>query len=95
MYLSKQTFRKYERLKGRIREILVTYWDPLGVYEDFHVWDEYDPYLFRVFKRIEEGETADDIANYLISLEVHSMGLSLADEVRASEAAVRLVALLD
>ncbi|TXD34860.1 hypothetical protein FRC96_12430 [Lujinxingia vulgaris] len=93
--MSKQTFRKYERLKGRIREILVTYWDPLGVNKYPHVWDEYDPYLFRIFKRIEDGSTEEDIANYLVSLEVHSMGLSPADEVRASEAAVRLVALLD
>ncbi|RDV37650.1 hypothetical protein DV096_14195 [Bradymonadaceae bacterium TMQ3] len=93
--MSKQTIRNYESLKGRIREILVKYWDPLGVNKDPHVWDEYDPYLFRIFNRILDGSTEEDIANYLVSLEVHSMGLSTADEVRASEAAVRLVALLD
>lgn len=55
------------------------HWDPIGVIADPEAMerdsDEYDTYALRLFKRIEAGATAHEIASYLAGLRVDAMQL--------------------
>ena len=79
-----------EDLYQRIDEVLQYIWDPIGVSGDPATRDEYSSYLPKVFSLAVHGASASQIAAYLTSVTVQSMGLSAATEhdVRVAELVV-------
>ena len=51
-------------------------WDPIGVKEEPNAQDEYDAYIGQVFGLIVKRAPEDEIANYLMRVEIESMGYS-------------------
>ena len=61
-----------------IRKILMSEWDPIGCGVPD---DEYDSYIPRIYRLIQEGNTVDQLAAYLYKLETISMGLQGGEKV--------------
>jgi len=57
-------------------------WDPIGVRGVREAADEYDTYVGQVGRRLREGATVDEIADYLTWVEQDHMGLGPSDAVR-------------
>lgn len=51
-------------------------WDPIGVRDVPEARDEYDSYIFDVYKLLVSGAPEQDIARYLYRVESHNMGLT-------------------
>lgn len=51
-------------------------WDPIGVAGTPQARDEYDSYVPQVIKRLLADASAEEIAQYLDSIESGSMGLT-------------------
>ena len=49
----------------RIKELLRSEWDPIGVGHIPEAIDEYDSYAFHVWSRLKAGGTAEEVAAYL------------------------------
>ena len=70
---------------AKVREILLTVWDPIGVGD--LAPDEYDTYVKRVCVMMKsEGATKDDVASYLHGVATEDMMLTDTPR-RLSEAA--------
>ena len=63
-------------LYQKIDEILWNDWDPIGIAGAAEARDEYYSYLPKVFRLALENATANQIAEYLFSIETERMGLS-------------------
>jgi hypothetical protein len=77
-----------------LRQILLDEWDPIGVVGILEAADEYDSYLGQIAERLRNGESGDQIGEYLRWVEEEQMGLgatTLARE-RDRELGARLVA---
>jgi len=61
-------------LQERIRTILNTLWDPIGV--GHVVDDEYDSYISDILELLEGGAGAEGLADYLRLIEVERMSLT-------------------
>ena len=57
-----------------IDEVLYTEWDPIGVCDISEARDEYYAYLPDVFLKAMNGESAEELADYLRAVEVERMG---------------------
>jgi hypothetical protein len=66
---------KEAELYRRVDEVLHYLWDPIGISDEPGARDEYDSHLPRVFKMVNEGAEAADIANYLDIVVKSDMGL--------------------
>lgn len=66
----------YARVHHRVDEIMHYIWDPIGVAGTPQARDEYDSYVPQVIKRLFADATAEEIAQYLDSIESDSMGLT-------------------
>ncbi len=64
------------RLYEFIDEILFNEWDPVGVSDSPEARDEYHRYLPQVFSKAMNGESVQNIADYLRGIEIERMGLS-------------------
>jgi hypothetical protein len=62
-------------LTQRIDEVLHYIWDPLGVKNVPEARDEYSSYVGTVVRMVVDGRSVQDIADYLISVEIEAMGL--------------------
>lgn len=70
---------------SRLRAIGWTYWDPIGIRaidgrDDWHQFDEsaaseYDDYLRRAAKKLNDGVSAPKVVAYLVEIETLGMGL--------------------
>jgi|HubBroStandDraft_6_1064221.scaffolds.fasta_scaffold3013605_1 hypothetical protein len=68
---------KYEdELHSRIREVLHYIWDPIGVRGEPNARDEYDSYAPHVYTLIQNGATAEQIADHLEKIATERMGLN-------------------
>ena len=75
----------------RLREIGWALWDPIGLSQmgddlwkdDGPVADEYDRYLVSAAEQRLGGASLEQIADYLVTIEIEWMGLSPAPGVRA------------
>lgn len=76
-------------LGAGIRKILLHSWDPIGVAEIPAAADEYDQYVKPIVTMIVAGAAVGELANYLLEIETHRMGLK-GDERRAQSVAARL-----
>jgi hypothetical protein len=80
-----QDFRMTARPKfelSRLREIGWAKWDPIGLCRrDCLPEDEYDSYLLQAAGRLLNGASQEEVANYLVSIEIEYMGLGEAPGV--------------
>ena len=72
----------------KIREILLTDWDPLNVGDSPKLSDEYDRYLPGVVGLLKRGASVQEIEQFLKGIEA-SFGIS-AEPRRSRRAAIRL-----
>lgn len=75
---------------SRLRQIGWARWDPIGLNgADGRPDDEYDSYLLQAAGRLWNGATEEEVARYLVAVEVERMGLSSGAgiEERARETA--------
>jgi hypothetical protein len=61
-------------IEDRIRTILNTEWDPIGVGDS--VEDEYDGYIDGIHSLLAEGATTEVLVHHLNAIEVERMGLT-------------------
>lgn len=84
-------YEKTEMLR-KIKKILITDWDPIGVQSFPEARDEYDSYAPDILSILEAERSVEDIYSYLLWAEVENMGLS-ADTQKARAVALKLAAL--
>jgi hypothetical protein len=63
-------------LEKRVDEVLFYIWDPIEVNPEPYARAEYRSYVTSVLGYVENNKTANEIANYLCSIESESMGLT-------------------
>ncbi len=76
-----------------MRQILIVYWDPIGIYERDRPWNdehEYDGYASSIVDMIKSGSDIKDIIRYLEWASVENMGLDLFDEMKTIDTANRI-----
>jgi len=59
----------------RLREIGWREWDPIGLVDSSCPRDEYDSYLLQAVSRLRQGQTIDEVTNYLEKMAAEHMGL--------------------
>ena len=84
--MKNELYQREKELYRRTDEILHYIWDPIGIKDVPQARDEYHAYFPRVFARVLENYSDDEIADYLIKVESEEMGLT-TDRKRALEVA--------
>ena len=85
---------------SRLRDIGWEQWDPIGLLGDGEAWegtsfaDEYDTYLLRAASMLRHGQSDQDVAAYLSSIETEHMGLSGIGSTSSSERCLPVVVAL-
>lgn len=79
-------------LSSKIRALLLAEWDPIEVRDVPAAQDEYESYIGGVARLIDAGNSALEIADYLLNAEVKDMGLT-GDRERAQLVANKLAML--
>ncbi len=74
-----------------LRTLMMVLWDPIGVLGEYHASDEYDTYVLQVGRRLREGASAEEIANYLMAVETDVIGFG-GDRAHTFQAARKIVA---
>ena len=80
-------------LHQKVRHVLLTTWDPIGVQDIPDAQDEYDGYVPTIFSMLITRKPVSEIFEYLLWLETEHMGLS-ADRQRTQKIAQDLVDLI-
>jgi len=67
-----------------LREIGWAKWDPIGVGGPDHGWpaDEYDTYLLQAAGQLWNGQSEEEVADYLVKIETEHMGLEAVSGIR-------------
>ena len=73
---------------GRLRHIMMRYWDPIGVAGAPGARDEYDSYIGLVADLLREGRSVDQVADLLQSIRTNLMEqpIDRGTDLRAAEA---------
>jgi hypothetical protein len=77
-------------LEKRVDEVLFYVWDPIGVKDEPYARAEYRSYVTSVLGLLENGKTANEIADYLCQIESEAMTL-MPNKNNAFEAAQILI----
>jgi hypothetical protein len=72
---------------ARVREVLLRDWDPLGVGSNPELADEYETWLPRIMRAVEEGRSEREIAEILRDCERELEVGSAKTELAASKLA--------
>lgn len=69
---------------SHLREIGWAKWDPIGLGGLDDTWpaDEYDAYLLQAAGRVWNGQSNEEVADYLIRIETEHMGMDAAPGIR-------------
>jgi hypothetical protein len=59
-----------------LRKLLLDEWDPIGIRRLHGPEDEYDIYLGEILHLLDTNATADELADFLRTVEIGRMGLS-------------------
>lgn len=82
------------RNRSRVRDILMSEWDPIGVFGSAGAEDEYDTYVGTVYVMVmDQRASADDVAAFLLDIETRHMGLTPGDRTRAQRVAEMLISM--
>lgn len=78
-------------LEKRVDEVLFYLWDPIGVSDEPYARAEYRSYVTSVLGHVENNKTANEIADYLCTIESDSMGLTVNKEnaLKAAEVLIK------
>ena len=68
-------------------------WDPIGINDVPEAQDEYDSYVGGVYRLLASHCSADDMIEYLITIESQTMGLSVPAREHLRSVANQLIAL--
>jgi len=82
----------WRALTRDVDAILRTDWDPLGVADEAHAWNEYANYAPEIARLVWRGASVEDIAAHLRAIAVERMGLT-ADARHDARVAARLAKL--
>jgi hypothetical protein len=77
-----------------LRDLLLLWWDPIGVYGVPEARDEYDDYLEPIGAKLREGAGRAELAAYLAELSEERMGLP-PDPERSDQAAGKVIEWLE
>jgi len=66
---------RFDRLCENVREVLLRYWDPIGIRDVPKARDEYDQYAVPIANMVLAGNSAAALAKHLLAIEIDSMGL--------------------
>jgi hypothetical protein len=77
-------------LNAKVRGVLLSQWDPIGVRDVPQAADEYDGYAAHVANMLAEGTTVGELSSYLLEIEQDALGLR-GDSARANEVANKLL----
>ena len=58
-----------------IRRVLLFNWDPIGVHNIAGAQDEYDAYIYPVYRLLLSNATDEEVTEYLKGIEHDTMGL--------------------
>ena len=67
--------RESRQLIDRVRRVLLTHWDPIGVRVHREAADEYDAYAPRIAAMVASRCSSDDLERHLATIETQDMGL--------------------
>jgi hypothetical protein len=87
---------KYEsrRIRGEIRRVLMSDWDPIGVRDEPNAQDEYDSYLGDVFDLLTGGASDERISEHLWRIVTERMELpAKKDDMQSTVLALRQIQL--
>lgn len=75
---SLEQWRSWWRLNGEreLRDLLLVWWDPIGVYGEPAARDEYDGYVLVVGRMLRDGLDAPAIRSYLRGIEENEITLA-------------------
>ena len=62
-------------LADKVRSILLSDWDPVGIREEPRAHDEYDVYARQIGERLRAGMSASELSRLLLDIETIEMGL--------------------
>ena len=88
--IDKYASREFRR---QINRVLLRDWDPIGVGDDPEASDEYESYVYGVFRLLLDGAGEDAVAAYLLDVERGRMGLDGTSDRHRLAAARALKAL--
>jgi hypothetical protein len=71
--------QRTREITNKIREVLMSQWDPIGVADIPEAADEYDMYIGGVFGLLARRASPEDVCAYLRRIEVERMELVDAD----------------
>ena len=60
-------------VRSKIRDILMTEWDPIGVNDVPEAADEYDSYIGGIYGLLEQGASEESIRAHLRKIEIDQM----------------------
>ena len=66
-------------IQDRIADVLRRSWDPIGIKNVTQAEGEYDAYVGGVYRLLESGATADEIAAHLVQVESDRLGFQDTD----------------
>jgi hypothetical protein len=61
---------------SKVKAILISSWDPLGVLAEPSVQDEYDSFVPAIFELLKKGVTSEVLSAYLQRIESDDFGLA-------------------
>ncbi len=82
-------FHRDAEFSGKIHNILLRDWDPIGVRSFSEANDEYDSYINDILVILAKGGGVDEIFNFLVWAETDHMGLT-ADKEKSYMVALKL-----
>jgi len=59
-----------------IKQVLLDYWDPIGIKTEPGAQDEYDGYIGSIYRLLVNHATVEQIVQHLNTIQTQSMGLS-------------------
>jgi len=66
---------RFDLFHEKVRQILLTDWDPIGVRDVPAASDEYNQYVAPIVKMAKTGKTILEVSEYLLEIETGAMGL--------------------
>ncbi|HVM79372.1 MAG TPA: hypothetical protein VMU06_10160 [Stellaceae bacterium] len=71
---------EWRQWRHRVRDVLNTVWDPIGVYRSDKIEDESDEYAKHIAAMIRQGRTDEEPQSYLACTVIEDMGLGRKGE---------------
>ena len=67
---------QFEGLCSRVRAILSTDWDPIGIRDVPEAKDEYEPYVTPIANKLIAAISVSELSRFLLEIEIDSLGLN-------------------